>query len=122
MKNINSKLTKQISRHTSEDENFWRHHIAACSASGITKISYCKKNNVDYHRFRNWTKKLSAKNLHLSKPADLSSKPSELIPVELKLTTKQNNSAILCTINLKSGHVLQLHDQQAWLMLLERWL
>lgn len=123
MKNTQPQTKLHVSRYTSEDENFWCHHIAARSASGASRAVYCKQNNIDYHRLGYWTRKLSSAKLELTKPVDSPiSKLTKLIPVQLKPPTVQNNSTVLCTINLKNGHVLQMHDQQALLMLLDRWL
>jgi hypothetical protein len=121
MKNTQIQPKIRTSRYTSENENFWRHHIATCSTSGVSRAIYCKQNNINYDRFGYWMRKLSSGDLQSAKPAESpSSKPTTLIPVQLKPQTTQNHSAVLCTLSLKNGHMLQIHDQQTLLMLLER--
>jgi hypothetical protein len=122
MKNTKPQSKLHVRRYASEDENFWRHHIAACSESPVSRASYCKQNNVDYHRLGYWTRKLSSGQSESVNPTNLPiSKSTPLIPVQLKPLIEQNNSAVLGSIHLNNGHVLHIHDQQALLMLLDRW-
>lgn len=45
---------------TYEDEQFWQQHVNRFSILKLSKVKYCKQNNLVYHRFLYWFDKLKA--------------------------------------------------------------
>lgn len=39
-------------------QKFWRHHIQAWQASGLSQRAYCKKNDLKEYRFSKWKNRL----------------------------------------------------------------
>lgn len=116
-----------VSRYTHEDENFWKQHIATIPGSGLTKAAYCKSNAINYGRLFYWIKKLSSPQKILSKK--ISNKDNDnsaslimpLLPVQLKTEPDNTRNDIHCSISLKNGSTMHIHDQQSLLIILEKW-
>jgi hypothetical protein len=119
--------TPYVSRYAHEDENFWRKHVVAFPGSGLTKAAYCRENAINYDRFFYWIKKISSPQKILSKK--ISSKDNKnhtvvmtpLLPVQLKKEPDSIKHSIHCSISLKNGSTLHIHDQQSLLIILEKW-
>lgn len=117
---------KRVKRYASEDRQFWENHLAAFLASGINRRVYCQQHDVDYDRFAYWIKRLKSESARIRKHPSLAGIPSTaLLPVQLKtqpspLSTTCYSVAALATMNLKNGHVLQIHNERALLAILER--
>ena len=90
-----------------ENESFWKRHLKLQKNSGLSRAKYCRENNLDYDRFGYWLGKWKRQS------------PSSLVPIKLKSEASIEKQTILCTLNLK-GHMLQIHDQQSLLFILER--
>lgn len=110
MENNSSKITAQ-----SDLEQFWSAHIQQRELCSLSKSAYCKQNNLVYHKFLYWEHKL------LESAGD-----AQLIPVEidhrfvnstvgsaLAQAEPNNMRHLLCALNLKNGHVLQIFDVAA---------
>lgn len=122
MKQIQSK--NHVRRYKSEDDNFWRQHIVAFFESKLSRPIYCKRNNINYHKFGYWLRKHSSDNLVSSESPLKSIASHKLLPVQLKSlpeSQSQDNFALLCSINLKNGAKLQIHHEQALFLILEKW-
>ena len=104
--NSHCRIPKQVG----EDKTFWQQHIAACAVSGISKAAYCHANQVDYARFIYWSKK------------ELS--PDSIVPlVAVKLSAGQHalpSNVSLCTLQLKNGYHLHVHDARVLPVILDR--
>lgn len=134
------------SRYAEEDEAYWRSHQSALQESGLSRIVYCRNNNVNYDRFSHWLGKLSPHHKNSKSKPVLNLSHVDLVPARLKTTelsstpattaavaptlsssaitatTKSSAATIaLCTLNLKNGHALVIHDERALFCLLERW-
>ncbi len=77
-------------------EQFWQEQMKLKLASGLSRSAYCRKHNLICSRFAYWEKKLSQ------------STCSKLLPVKLDLAVKPN---VLCSLVLKNGDELRIHDQ-----------
>jgi hypothetical protein len=103
-----SKLSK-FSKFPLEDGAFWKNHAELYQSSGLTRMEYCRSNNLDYPRFGYWIKKCLQT-------------PPTLLPV--RLTSSDNPPPpiqhILCTLNFANGCSLKIHDSQALSIILER--
>jgi hypothetical protein len=124
MKQTQSKTKSYTRRYTSEDENFWRQHIATFSEGRVSRRNYCKKNGINYDRFNYWIRKLSPTiNLMKPQPANLEITPPKLLPVQLKSLPESKDQAlpVLGTLNLKNGAKLHIHHEQALSLILEKW-
>ena len=89
-----------------ESKEFWEDQFDKLKASGLTRSQYCRVNNINYHRFGYWLKRLTPES-------------SEFVPVKLKMPEVVIPPATLCTIELR-GHVLKIHDLLALSFVLER--
>jgi len=124
-----SERTRKIytPRYANEDENFWRNHIANFSLSGLTKTDYCKQNGINYGRFFYWIKILSRPHPHqkyktVRDKENHAKKIRKLLPVQIKqATANENKLSLLCTLNMRNGCTLHIHDQQSLLFILEKW-
>lgn len=95
-----------------EDRTFWEKHINAQEKSDVSKLSYCRQNQVDYARFKYWIK---IKREGSSK--------KRLIAVKLKsIECKPLSAPLLCSLLLKNGITLHIHNEQALTFILDRML
>lgn len=90
-------------------ESFWKEHVEKYLVSGFNKLQYCKKNDLTYHRFLHWCRKLTASN----KKSVI--KKSDFIPVELKQT--KNSSNCLCTFEFDNYRLI-IHEASVLKILL----
>lgn len=104
-----------VSRYINENEEYWQKHITAISTSRLSKTKYCKENNVNYCRLFYWIKKLSA----AVKTARKKSPSSQLLPIQIKPETSE--ASVQCTLILKNGLSLQIHDRESLCHILSLW-
>lgn len=105
-----AKVKSRIPKQAVEGKKFWQKHIAAHATSGVSKSAYCQLNQVDYARFVYWSRKEAA-----------ISSSSPLIAVKLQPTADEaRNNALLCTLVLKNGDHLHIHDAQVLPIILGR--
>lgn len=107
MKEVKTKY--RIAKQPHEDQAFWQQHIAAHAVSGVSKITYCYLNQVDYARFIYWSNKESL---------DASAKP--LVAIKLHSIAEEVSKVPLCTLAFKSGACLHIHDERVLAVILDR--
>ncbi len=80
---------------------YWTEQIKLKRASGLSRATYCKKHNMSYHRFAYWEQKLSQTIM-----------ATKLLPVNLSAPQSPvvQPRQTLCTLMLKSGAELKVHD------------
>jgi len=93
-----------------ENESYWKKHIAQLSESKLTRKEYCQQYDVNYDRFGYWLGRLR-------KPVS----PPPLIAVKLKSPIQNDSPTPLCSLHLKDGRMLYIHNEQTLMMLLERY-
>ncbi len=109
------KAINQLSKKLAEKEAFWQQHYTLLKSSGLSRIEYCRENNLNYdqfgYRISKWNKAISVDN-----------NQDQLVSVKLKpVPVNQSfNSSLLCTLDLKNGHQLRIHDSAALMIILER--
>jgi hypothetical protein len=91
-------------KNTVEKEQFWKEHTRIQKESGLSKIAYCRQHELNYARFCYWLRKWK-------------STPPKLVPIKLKSDEKQFpanalTTPLLCTLALKNGNVLKIHDKE----------
>ena len=86
-------METQKSTLANETPGFWQHHVANFALNNVTKIQYCKDNNITYHRFLYWHDKFT-------------NGTDSFIPIKFP----GNNNLAVCTIEFSQGHRLVLHD------------
>jgi hypothetical protein len=91
-----------------EDEAFWKHHIEQYKASGSARADYCRLNKLNYHRFGYW--------LHKNKGTQLK---ESLVAVKLA-AEPLSSQVLLCTLNLRCGHMLQIYEKSVLSIILEK--
>lgn len=115
-----AKAKVHISRYMNEDENFWKKHIADFSKSSLKISHYCKVKAINYDRFIYWRNKLTPQpSQDVVAQKILPEKHRPLLPVQLKPEASVHD-ALLCSLNLRNGEVLKIHDKQALILILER--
>jgi hypothetical protein len=92
-----------------ENEAFWKQHYQSLKASGISRSAYCRQHNLNYDRFGYWISKWN--NSHSDK----------LVTIKLKPQNPTPEHSILCTLDLKQGHALKIHDMQTLMLILEKY-
>lgn len=93
-----------------ENEEFWRHHNQMQKASSLSRADYCRQSGLNYDRFGYWIGKLF-RNLNQG---------AELVSIKIKPTNEFSMQPILCTLNLKGGHFLKIHDTKALSVILDK--
>lgn len=99
----------QLPQSIIEDEEFWKCHAEFYKESGLTRKKYCRLHNVNYHRLGYWLGKFKQ------------GQSSSLISVKLKSSDEASMQPTLCTLNLKGGHLLKIHDIQSLVVILEKY-
>lgn len=49
---------------------YWRQHVDAGKASGLSCAQFCKANDINYHRFIYWRQKFEAAGRHQNSPSE----------------------------------------------------
>ena len=98
-------------KNTLEQEQFWKDHIVQQKKSGLSRLAYCRKHQLNYDKFGYWFRKCK------TKPS------SHLVPIKLQRGTEHviaTNLAdqVLCSLTLKNGSVLKIHDKEVIAILL----
>ena len=113
---MNPSEKTHIARYIEEDENYWQTHFSAFDTSGLTRKSYCEEHNVNYDRFGYWKKKFLDQS-SLKKEGIV--RPGKLVQIAIK-SEKPTNENGLCSLHLKNGCILQIHDERALALLLTK--
>jgi hypothetical protein len=88
-----------------ENETFWKRHHEAQKSSGMKRTDYCREHNLNYDRFGYWISRWNQlKN---------DSGAIGLVSVKLKSNESSSQTKILCTLDLKNGNSLRIHDSEA---------
>jgi len=90
-------------------EQIWRGHVTHQKESSLSRVAYCRKHQLNYHQFGYWERKYREEVA-----------PSKLVPIHLNKPT-QIVLETVCTLVLKNGHELKIHDQALFPMLLSLW-
>lgn len=94
-----------------QNEEFWKRHYETLKSIGIRRSEYCQQYNLNYDRFGYWIcrwKKFKKNN-------------NGLIGIKIKQENHSSELKILCTINLRNGLVLKIHESTALEIILERY-
>jgi hypothetical protein len=106
MKAVNSNDAMQTDQ---SDKIYWKQQVDACNASGMNKSKYCRQNQLNYDRLMYWQKKLKNETA------------APFVPVKIKKEPMTLIDQPICTLMLSSGHNLQIHDEKALSMILDKW-
>ena len=96
-----------------EKELFWRGHVKAKRQSNLSRKAYCLKHQLNYEQFGYWENKWRRQN-----------GASKLIPVHFNMPVKTNHTPraeTLCTLMLRSGHELKIHDRSILPVICSLW-
>lgn len=97
-----------------EPEQFWKEQSKHQKASGLSRMAYCRKHQLDYNQLGYWERRWRKK----------TASSINLVPVNLNNLPKISDEPqpnTLCTLALKNGHELKIHDKAALAMLLSLW-
>ena len=83
-------------------EQFWNEHIKLRHASSLSRAEYCRQHGIICSQFSYWEHKLKS----------CGSGFSSLLPVKLNPDNiTPSDAEIKCTLKLKGGHELKIHDE-----------
>ena len=100
-------LSKNIQSHQ-EEEHIWKQHIELYKASGLSRAAYCRKNEIIYHQFNYWYRKLVNPSV-------------ELVPIKLQATEMAPTTlSVLCSLELNNKCRLYFHDMKGIDYVLEK--
>jgi hypothetical protein len=90
-------------KNSATQEQFFKEHAAKQKDSGLSRSAYCRKHQLNYDHFNYWFRKENRTirqlvPVKLNQPAGVASFTSIAAPV-------------LCTLTLRNGGVLQIHDK-----------
>jgi len=98
-----------------EKESYWKQQSELHKESGLSRVKYCRLNNVNYDMFAYWIskwKKAQSSSSLLSSP---------LVTVKLKSSIEPLlPQSCLCTLSFSGGSILKIHDTQALRVILEK--
>ena len=97
-------LKSPATKDSTSQEQFWKEHAVMQKASGLSRLAYCRKHQLNYHRFNYWFRKENHP-IRALLPVRLNQAMEPLSP------SNATTSGILCTLVLKNGGVLQIHDK-----------
>jgi len=92
-----------------ENDAFWQKHHDLLKSGELSRKIYCRQHGLNYDRFGYWIKKQKS-------PVD-----EKLIAIKVKSTTATTALSALCTLELKNGCSLKIHDVQALSIILDRY-
>lgn len=96
-----------------DKEQSWKEHSRQQKGSGLSRVAYCRKHQLNYRQFGYWEDKWRHQ-----------TPPTVLLPVHLKRQPKVTSALepeILCTLMFKNGHKLEIHDKSVLSSLLSFW-
>lgn len=93
-----------------ENEAFWKHHHKLQKSSGMKRTDYCREHNLNYDRFGYWISRWNR--------FENDNNVSGLVSVKLKSNESPLQTKILCTLDLKNGNSLKIHDSDALAVIL----
>ncbi len=76
-----------IFKSLAERRSFWKQHVIACNASGLSKASYCREHHLTYHQLIYWLSQFESQPAACvdSQPrSTASNRTSRLLPVVLR--------------------------------------
>ena len=89
---------------SSSDEQYWKEHLGKQKKSGLPVSVYCREHELNYDRFYYWVRKEKRVTPRLI-PIEIQSVAAE------KFSSVPMEAPVLCTLPLRSGSVLAIHDQ-----------
>lgn len=117
---MKSNEDSHVGKYAEEDENYWQKHLSALTASGLTRMNYCKEYHVNYHRFGYW-KRLLLANQSKTQAKQTTIKPLPLVPISVRVEEQGNEVKIgLCSLHFKNGIVLRIYEERVLSLILER--
>jgi len=88
------------------NDTFWARHLESQKTSGLDRAAYCRQHNLDYKQFNYWLYERAPK---VSPLVTVKIKPDEQLP--------ENK---LCSLHLKNGCLLDIHNKDTLLFILEK--
>ena len=84
-------------------DQLFKEHAVKQKDSGLSRLAYCRKHQLNYDHFNYWFRK-DKKEVR------------QLVPVKLRQPVEPASfssisATVLCTLTLRSGGVLQVHDK-----------
>ena len=105
-------ITKETHSKPIENETFWKNHYELLKSSGISRVEYCRKHNLNYDRFGYW----------ISRWNRFTPTENNLVSVKLKTASQTTTQSVLCTLELKNGCSIKIHDTHVFSIILEKFL
>lgn len=93
---------KAVDESMTEKERFWKKHAKQQRESGLSRMVYCREHQLNYDQFGYWEQKWRRQKT-----------ASTLLPVKVTHSTMADEAIpkTVCTLLLKQGHQLKIHDK-----------
>ena len=96
-------LKSTATKNSAMQEQLFKEHAAKQKDSGLSRLAYCRKHQLNYDHFNYWFRKENKE-------------VRQLVPVKLSQPVEPTSfpsisATVLCTLTLSSGSVLQVHDK-----------
>jgi len=110
------------SKYSNEDKIYWKNEISKLKISGLSRREYCRQNKINYDKITYAIKRLGVWNSErFLKESPRLEQSSSLLRIQLK--AEHNSSepvAPYSSLTFKNGCILQVHNEQALSLLLEK--
>lgn len=104
MPNNNVSLNSSIS-----STEYWQNHIGLKRNSGLSRIEYCRKNNLNLYQLKYQENKLRSSESSITKLLPLKLVSDEALPKEVGKVVN-NTHKLLCKLKLENGSILKVYD------------
>lgn len=101
-------LSPTESKPVTEDEAYWAGHVFRFKQSGLSKIDFCRKHSLCYHKFKYQYYKLTGK-ARLSTQSQDRTKPP-LIPIEVSSAQSSPSESLRCQLSLPGGKEIRIYN------------
>lgn len=89
---------------------FWQDHYDAFQSSGLSRASYSRQHQLDYHQFSYWCRKIN----QVAPGDDSASDATNFLPVHIHTEQQSDtNLKALCTLELNTHCRLLIHTPVA---------
>ena len=105
MNNVIDKKAPGRDNPPAERERYWKEQVSLKQNSGLSAAAYCRLHGISWDQFGYWERKFRK----------LPASPA-LVPVRLNVSDVSATAAslpVVCSVTLRSGAELKLHDVKA---------
>lgn len=103
---------------TISSAQYWQNHITLKRNSGLSRIEYCRKNNLSLYQLKYRENKLISAESNITKLLPIKLISNEAMPKEVSKVVNGDHQ-LLCKFKLKNGDILKVYDINTLSIILE---